>query len=120
MPRRSNEFQKLVALIHGCLGDSGKVTESALLVDRATGEKRGVDVLIEISGFLISVEVRDRTRKAGIAWVEEMHAKHSDLATDKLVLVSRNGYYRTALDKARFHGIETMTFADALWTQIGI
>ena len=91
MPKRSNEFQRLVTLINGCLCDSGKVVESALLVDKTSGAEREVDVLIssEIADYAvnISVEVRDRTRKADITWVEEMYAKHVHLPTDKLVLV---------------------------------
>ena len=70
MPKRSTEFQGFVALINGCLRESGKVEESALLVDKTSGEKREVDVLIssEIADYPvnISVEVRDRARKADI------------------------------------------------------
>jgi hypothetical protein len=117
MPKRSNEFQKLVALINGCLRDSGHVEESGLLVDKTTRLEREVDILI--SGTFadypinISIEVTDRTRKAGTPWVEEMRAKHSDLPTDKLVLVSRRGFSRSALEKAKFHGIEAITFEEA-------
>jgi hypothetical protein len=120
MPKRSTDFQMLVTLINGCLRDSGKVEESALLVDKTSGEKREVDVLItsDIADYPvnISVEVRDRARKADITWVEEMHAKHSHLPTDKLVLVSRRGFSKRALDKAKFYGIEAITFEEALET----
>jgi hypothetical protein len=120
MPKRSNEFQKLVTLINGCLHDSGKVVESALLVDKTNGAKREVDILIssEIADYSvnISVEVRDRARKADITWVEEMHAKHEHLPTDKLVLVSRRGFTKPALGKADFYGIEAITFEETLET----
>ncbi len=90
MPKRSNEFQKLVTLINGCLHVSGKVEESALLVDKTNGKEREVDILIssEVADYSvnIAVEVRDRTRKADSGWVEEMYAKHLHLPTDKLVL----------------------------------
>ena len=93
MPIRSNEFQRLVTLINGCLHDSGKVVESALLVDKTSGAEREVDVLIssEIADYPIniSVEAKDSSRKADITWVEEMHAKHLHLSTDKLVLGRR-------------------------------
>lgn len=120
MPARSNEFQKLITLINGCLNDSGRVTESAHLVDKTNGIKREVDVLIssDIAGYSvnISVEVTASKRKAGVEWVEQMHAKHAVLPTNKLVLVSRRGFYKSALSKAEFYGIEAITFEEAFET----
>lgn len=120
MPKRTNEFQRLVTLINGCVRNAGKVTESAFLVDRTSDAQREVDILIssEIADYPvnISVEVRDRARKADVAWVEEMYAKHSHLPTDKLVLVSRRGFSKAARGKARFYGIEAITFEEALAT----
>jgi hypothetical protein len=45
-----------------------------------------------------------------------MHSKHLTLPTDKLILVSRSGFYEPALTKARFYGIETITLEEALET----
>lgn len=120
MPKRSNEFQKLIALINGCLRGTGRVQESALLIDKTNGQEREVDILIssKIAEYPvnISVEVTARTRKADSTWVEEMHAKHMHLPTDKLVLVSRSGFYDPAVEKAKFLGIETITFEEAMET----
>lgn len=120
MPKRSNQFQRLVTLINGCLHESGKVVESALLAEKTSGAEREVDVLIsiEIADYTVNIsfEVRDRARKADISWIEEMHAKHEHLPTDKLVLVSRSGFTRPALDKAGFYGMEAITFEEAFET----
>jgi len=120
MPQRSNAFQKLVFLINGSLQESGEVVESALLTDKVTGEKREVDILLSSSvatyPIFIGLEVIDRNRKAGVQWVEQMHSKHLTLPTDKLILVSRSGFYEPALTKARFYGIETITLEEALET----
>lgn len=120
MPKRSNDFQKLVLLINACLQKSGQVNESVLLIDNTTGEKREVDIVLSSSiadyAVNISVEVIDRKRKADVQWVEQMYAKHCTLSTNKLVLVSRNGFYEPALKKAAFYGIEAITFDEALET----
>lgn len=120
MPKRSNDFQKLVALINGCLHDSRKVEESALLRDKTSGAEREVDILVssEIADVSVnmSIEVRDRARKADVIWVEQMYAKHSHLSTDKLVLVSRSGFTKRALDKAAFYGIEAIALQEAFET----
>ena len=118
MPKRSNQFQRLVLLINRCLAGNAQVIESAMLKDKITGESREVDVLIstDVSGYKvdIAVEVVARGRKADATWVESMYAKHSDLPTDKLILVSEKGFYIPALEKAKFYGIETVTIESAL------
>lgn len=120
MPQRSNAFQKLVFLINSSLQENGKVVESALLTDKVTGENREVDILLSISvatyPIMIGLEVIDRNRKADVQWVEQMHSKHLNLPTDKVVLVSRSGFYKPALTKAHFYGIETITLEEALET----
>ena len=113
MPKRSNEFQKLVLLIkkHAALGAT--VTESKLLRDNITGAEREVDICIEsvVAGHnvTISIECRDRGRKANVQWVEEMKAKHERLPTNALVLVSSSGFTKEAARVARSYGMETAT-----------
>ena len=45
-----------------------------------------------------------------------MRAKHANLPVDKLVLVSKCGFTKPAVAKARFYGIETLTIDRALAT----
>lgn len=120
MPKQSNKFQKLVAAIHACIANQGTVEESALLTDRETGEKREVDVVLRSSlgdyPLVLSVEVRDRSRPAGSGWVEEMAGKHQALQTNKLVLVSRSGFTKPAIVKAKAREIETLTIKEAYAT----
>lgn len=120
MPKRSNDFQKLILLINGCLQESGQVQESALLDDKITGEEREVDILLSslIADYpvSISIEVIDKKRKADVLWVEQMHSKHLTLPTDKLVLVARSGFTKSAREKAHFYNIETITLEEALTT----
>ena len=116
MPKRSNEFQKLVYLIKKQMAGTGTVTESKLLLDRLTESEREVDICIEslVGGhkLVISIECQDRERPADVSWVEQMKAKHERLPTNALVLVSRSGLTTEALKVAKLSGIETLAFED--------
>jgi hypothetical protein len=113
MPKRTNEFQKLVFLVKKHAANGATVTESKLLRDGITGAEREVDVCIEsvVAGHqvTVSLECRDRGRKADVQWVEEMKAKHERLPTNALVLVSKLGFTREAMLVAKSYGIEVIS-----------
>jgi hypothetical protein len=113
VPARSNDFQAVVYFIKRHLAADATVTESAQLPDRVTGQMREVDVLVmgHIAGhpLRIGIECRSRSRKDPVSWVEEMRAKHDDLPTDRLVLVSASGFSKAAATKAAHYGIEIVT-----------
>jgi len=116
MPKRSNEFQRLIHDIHRQLHERATVTESRMLPDRRGGPPREVDVVIDdTSGqypIVIGVECIDRKRPADKTWVEQMGAKHENL-TDKLVLISRAGFWKTATDEARRRNIIALGIEEA-------
>lgn len=117
MPKRSNEFQKLVYLVKKHAAAGAQITESKFLRDRITGTEREVDICLEskVAGHLVvvSIECRDRRRRADVAWIEEMKAKHERLPTNALVLVSRSGFTKEACKVSRIYGIETLALKDA-------
>ena len=87
MPRRSNDFQHLVALIEAQLAPGAEVSESKLLRDRVTGEEREVDIYVvhrlgerEIR---VGIECRDHARPADVLWIEQLHAKMSTLPVER-------------------------------------
>jgi hypothetical protein len=113
MPARSNEFQKLVYLIrHNLANGNAEVTESKMLKDLVSGEEVEVDVCIEglMAGqpIIVSIECRDRSRKADRNWIFEMKGKHERLPTHALVLASAKGFSKSAVEVARSFGIETV------------
>lgn len=117
MPARTNAFQRLVALLTATFAGQAKVSESAMLLDRVTGELREVDVIVisDTASYQVhlSLEVVAWSRPADTPWIEKMYAKHQNLATDKLILVSESGFSKPALRKAQFLGIETLTVEEA-------
>lgn len=117
MPRRTNDFQRLLYLIHRALAEECEVEESVELTDRISGKKREVDIVIRTGGgphsIIIGVECRGRGRPASIEWVEQQWAKHQNL-TDKLILVSESGFSRDAEAEAQSRGIEAYAMKEVL------
>src|SRR4051812_48972273 len=110
MPKRSTPFQRAVYYMKSHLSNEQYTgTESEILQERSSGEGREVDVVLqaEIGGHpvIISMECRERGRKADKTWIECMWGKHADLPTDRLVLVSLTGFSELAKRKAANLGI---------------
>jgi hypothetical protein len=110
MPPRTNRFQQLIYILKNHLASDATVTESALLIDRATGEEREVDVVIEslLAGHphTIKIECRDHKRPQSVCWIDEMWGKHRDLPSGVLVLASSSGFTPNARGLAAKRGIE--------------
>ncbi|MCP3943531.1 MAG: hypothetical protein GY710_18925 [Desulfobacteraceae bacterium] len=75
MPKRSNDFQKLVLRIYSALsGANSSVEESVLLSEKNSSAKREVDVLVTstVAGHnvRVAVEARDYSAKQDITWVD--------------------------------------------------
>jgi hypothetical protein len=104
MPRRTNVFQEVVAIIHQHMAEGATVEESAVLKSSPAGVEREVDVVIRSRtaghDIVVSVEATARARPVDISWVEGMVAKHADLPTSKLVLVSESGFTKEARRRA--------------------
>jgi hypothetical protein len=117
MPKRSNNFQRLIYLIHHQLANDAVVTESKFLRDSAAEAEREVDIVIETTvgeySLTISIECRDRGRVADIEWVEQMIAKHHTLPTNKLILISSSGFTKRAAKKAQAQGVQTLSLSQA-------
>jgi hypothetical protein len=102
MPKRTTPFQAMVRMVREHFAQPGvRITESKFLRDAVTGIEREVDVVIEgeFDGepMVISAEVIEHKRPATLTWVEQMLRKHRDLATNRLLLVSKSGFSANAL-----------------------
>lgn len=121
MPRRSNEFQRLIRLLESHLyrgNQSVVVEESAMLIDSHTGLEREVDVVIRFlsqgTPLVIGIECRDQQRKADVPWVEGQFSKHTSLPTSRLLLASRCGFTKSALQKAAALGLQTIDYSEGV------
>ena len=119
VPPRTNPFQSLIAFIERAVAPTGaKVTESALVDERASEIERETDVMItaEIGKHpvKIAVECRDHESPQDVTWIDSLIGKYQTLPVDKVVAVSRSGFTTAALAKATAQGIDAITLEDAL------
>jgi hypothetical protein len=116
MPKRSNDFQKLVFLARKALADGAVVTESKMMRHRLTKTAREVDVVVEgvVAGcrVFVSIECRDHARVADVTWVEQMITKHQYLATNALILASKSAFTPDARKLAECRGVETVEYEE--------
>lgn len=116
MPKRSNDFQRLVYLVRVNLADGANATESKMMRDRLTKRFREVDVVIEglvgQQSVVVAIECRDHKRVADVTWVDMMKTKHDRLDTHALLLASRMGFTPEAKDVASKYGIELFSMED--------
>ncbi|MEE8126513.1 MAG: restriction endonuclease [Nitrospirales bacterium] len=118
MPRRTNQFQDLIALVERALAPTeAVVTSSELLTDRLTGTSREADIVIRhrVGNHMItiSVECTGAKRRASVQWVDRMIGTHQSLPTDKLILVARSGFTKEARAKATALGVSAYALAEA-------
>jgi len=109
MPQRTTPFQAIVHLVRSQVADPNvTVTESKMLFDPQLQDHREVDIVIEgeLDGEPIttSLEVIEHKRPAPVTWVEQQIAKHNSLPTNRLVLVSKSGFTKTALTAVAAQG----------------
>jgi hypothetical protein len=121
VPKRSNEFQRLIKKIYDQLAPAGaKVTESAELSERGAKKKREVDVLVEgeFAGTAIkmAIECRDRSRKNDVEWIDGLIGKYRDIDVQRVIAVSKTGFSETAAEKAKNNRIETRSLKEAMET----
>src|ERR1700730_5553082 len=99
MPRRTNLFQQVVAIVYRQLSDDPP-EESAMVPDETAGTDREVDVLskAEVAGEEISVgvEATALSRKLDLPGVQALIKKHEKLGTSQLIIVSESGFTEPA------------------------
>lgn len=121
VPKRTNAFQKLILRIYEQLAlPTDKVEESVMVNERGSEVKREVDILLQRRVFganmRIAVECRGRKDKDDIEWIDGLIGKYRDLDINVVFAVSKSGFTRAAVEKAKANRIETLTLKQALET----
>ncbi|MBB5166270.1 hypothetical protein [Mycobacterium sp. AZCC_0083] len=114
MPKRTNLFQQVVSVIYEHLAEGASIEESAMLPNRLTGKMREVDVVLRTlaAGHAVVIGIEAASRQPdpiSVEWVEQMIAKHQNLPTDKVVLVSESGFTDQARDLAIKENIDPIS-----------
>jgi len=99
MPRRTNLFQQVVAVVYRQLSEDPP-EESAMVPDETAGTDREVDVLIkeEVAGeeITVAIEATALARKLDLPGVQALIRKHEKLGTSQVIIVSESGFTEPA------------------------
>jgi hypothetical protein len=83
VPKRSNEFQRLVAMLTMLKSEGAIVHESVDVMEITSQERREVDVVAfgKVAGHqsAVFIECRDWKRPQDVQWVEQARTKFDDL-----------------------------------------
>lgn len=109
MARQGREFEKAYEWLYS-IDERFTVTSPAFLYDKAAGEKREVDVLVEYSDSKglprkICIECRDRAKAQDVMWIEQLQQKREDLGLDYIIATTTSSFTSGAIRKAKYHGI---------------
>jgi hypothetical protein len=106
------DFEKIVTSIQQRFDLNSTVLHNQILTDRL-GHKRQFDVVIrgvyagqELLGV---IECKDLKRKVGTPELDAFITKSSDVNASFKIFVSRKGFSKTAIEKARHYGIQTLS-----------
>ena len=99
------EYQEAVALHYEQKEGKGSVCRNIFIPDKVTGQRRQVDVLIEIEErghkLKILIDAKYRKEKLDVKDIEEVLALADAVGASKAVIVAANGWTRPAEVKAK-------------------
>jgi hypothetical protein len=121
MPRRTNEFQKLVSLIQRALAPKGAtVTDSAMVAVPGLAGFREIDVLIAGDfgpyRLKVAVEAKGLKRPLDLSVFESIVGKYfgkTGIPVNKVVVVTPNGFTPDVIREAAVHDITLLTLKAA-------
>ena len=119
MPKRSNEFQRLVRAIETALAGTGNSVEESAMVPSRSGSHTEVDILVTLRAgqrvLRVAVECRSHKRAQHVHWIHHLHSileEHPSI--DRVVAVSNRPFSKQARKLATEIGIELRTLEDAV------
>jgi len=99
------EYQEAVAVLYENLEGTGKVMRNVYLPDVVTGQKRQIDVMIELSerGHLlrILIDAKYYATPLDVKIVESVLALSAAVGANKTIIVAANGFTTPAIRKAK-------------------
>lgn len=106
------DFEKIVADIQNQVDPSAEVSHNEQIKDRH-GHSRQFDVVIrgQFAGqsLLGVIECKDLSKKVGTPEIDAFVTKASDINANFKIIVSKRGFSKPAIQKARHYGIQTLS-----------
>lgn len=118
--KKGKYFEDLISWVNISLHQKAELFPNHKIVDKDTGKLRQIDIFIKINDGPTTVtgivEIRDRSRKVGVEYVEQILSKKNSVNSDFAIIVSKMGFYNSALKKAANYNIRTFTYEEAITT----
>lgn len=119
MAKKGKSFEELVEKLEKLLASNDiQVERDVKLVDKSTGGDRQIDVLLRaktgIYEFIVIIECRDRSKTDDVTWIEQLATKGRDVNANKIIAVSKSGFSKNAVKKARQYSITLRQIDDAV------
>lgn len=115
--KSGRRFEEIVAWIQKSVHTNAIIKTNERIKDIDTGKLRQVDITIKLSDgpteFFGIVEVRDRNRPIGVRYVEEISGKKRSVGADAAFLVSKSGFTKTAISKAKQISMRILSYEEA-------
>lgn len=110
MARKGREFELKYKWLYELDKEKYTVTSPAKVYDKASKNKREVDVLVEYmddEGFTrkISIECRDRKSIVDVTGIEQLLKKKDDMGLDYLIVATTKNFSQGAINKANYYGV---------------
>lgn len=106
------EYEKVVAEVQQQVDPNANVSHNRRLVDRL-GHTRQFDVVIEGSfagqQLLGVIECKDLKKRVGSPEIDAFVTKAGDINANFKIVVSRQGFTKPAIEKAKHYGIQTLS-----------
>ncbi len=116
MTTNGQSLEKLVEVLEKMDMAGAEIKTRDKIYDKVAKEPREVDVSVRFRkgshDFLIIFECRDRKRKNGPDWIEQITQKTRDLGANKVIAVSSSGFTQGAIEKAKQHNIKLRTLEE--------
>jgi hypothetical protein len=114
--RKGKEFEKIITAIESSLPSNGKIFPDYRVEDKDTGQLRQIDIAIinkdAYREIFCIIEVRDTTRRVGSPYIDQIIKKKDSVNAHKAIIVSKSGFSKPAIKKAKKYSIGTLTFND--------
>ena len=113
--KRGSVFHKTVEIIEKSIhnNDNIKIKSPEYIIDIISGQLREHDIVLYIDEnhfkIKIAIECRDRKRKIDSPQLEAFKKKCEETGIDKGVIVSKMGFYKPEIKKAKHYNISCLT-----------
>jgi hypothetical protein len=109
------EYQEAVALLYEQMEGIGEVRRNVFLPDLVTGQRRQVDVMIELNerGHSLSmlIDAKFHSSPLDVKDIEEVASLSRAVGANKAIIVASNGFTSPAVAKAKFIQCDLITLS---------